>query len=277
MNCNDFEGCLRDLAGQSEQEESVHAEALRHASACSRCSARLADERALAAGLRVLARRAQLEAAPAGLEESLLKRFREVKPAMAGMRTATDVLSPKPRGWNTPGYVGIAASLLLVLGWALSQLTRHPDIDKAQVLQEPAPAAVSREKPAAPVKVKPKPSSEPARKPVGPPSTRPRRVSTPVAEGQVQYAGQFSRGSEHRPGESERSPNDSFETEFLPFMAAGPQYASEQRQFVRVKLPRSALHVFGLPMNMERAREPVQADVLLSEDGRALAVRFVRD
>jgi hypothetical protein len=30
-------------------------------------------------------------------------------------------------------------------------------------------------------------------------------------------------------------------------------------------------------MNMERAREPVQADVMLGEDGRALAVRFVRD
>ena len=60
-------------------------------------------------------------------------------------------------------------------------------------------------------------------------------------------------------------------------MAAGPRFSSEQRQFVRVKLPRSALQVFGLPMNMERAREPVQADVMLGEDGRALAVRFVRE
>ena len=76
---------------------------------------------------------------------------------------------------------------------------------------------------------------------------------------------------------AERTANDRVETEFIPFMAAGHQFPSEQRQFVRVKLPRSALQVFGLPMNMERAREPVQADVMLGEDGRALAVRFVRE
>ena len=77
--------------------------------------------------------------------------------------------------------------------------------------------------------------------------------------------------------EAESTVDDRVETEFLPFMAAGPGFPSEQRQFVRVKLPRSALQVFGLPMNMERAREPVQADVMLGEDGRALAVRFVRE
>jgi hypothetical protein len=71
--------------------------------------------------------------------------------------------------------------------------------------------------------------------------------------------------------------DDRIETEFIPFMVGGPQFPAERRQFVRVKLPRSALQVFGLPMNMERAREPVQADVLLGEDGRALAVRFVRE
>jgi hypothetical protein len=76
---------------------------------------------------------------------------------------------------------------------------------------------------------------------------------------------------------AERAGYERVETEFIPFMAAGPQFPSEQRQFVRVKLPRSALQMFGLPMNMERAREPVQADVMLGEDGRALAVRFVRE
>jgi hypothetical protein len=52
--------------------------------------------------------------------------------------------------------------------------------------------------------------------------------------------------------------------------------ADEHGQLVRVRLPRSALQTFGLPVNMERFREPVQADVLIGEDGRALAVRFVR-
>jgi hypothetical protein len=97
-----------------------------------------------------------------------------------------------------------------------------------------------------------------------------------VTDSRIQYAGGSSRRKE-RPIEAERTVAGPFETEFIPFMAAGPLFPSEQRQFVRVKLPRSVLQVFGLPMNMERAREPVQADVMLGEDGRALAVRFVRE
>jgi hypothetical protein len=33
---------------------------------------------------------------------------------------------------------------------------------------------------------------------------------------------------------------------------------------------------FGLPVNAERAAEPVQADVLLGDDGLAQAIRFIR-
>jgi hypothetical protein len=98
-----------------------------------------------------------------------------------------------------------------------------------------------------------------------------------VADSRIQYAARSSGSGEQHLLEAERTANDRIETEFIPFMAAGPPFPSEQRQFVRVKLPRSALQVFGLPMNMERAREPVQADVMLGEDGRALAVRFVRE
>ena len=98
-----------------------------------------------------------------------------------------------------------------------------------------------------------------------------------MTEGRPQYAARSAGRGERRLLEAEQTANDRVETEFIPFMAAGPRFASEQRQFVRVKLPRSALQVFGLPMNMERAREPVQADVMLGEDGRALAVRFVRE
>ncbi len=171
--------------------------------------------------------------------------------------------------------MGLAASVLLLLGWALIQFTWEPRMDQAQVSPGPKSGAPSQEKAVAPLKVAPESSSEPTRKPPRPARTRPPQVSTPVAEGRIQYARQTSRPTVSR--EAESTDNDRVETEFLPFMAAGPVSPSEQRQFVRVKLPRSALQVFGLPMNMERAREPVQADVMLGEDGRALAVRFVRE
>jgi hypothetical protein len=64
-------------------------------------------------------------------------------------------------------------------------------------------------------------------------------------------------------------------TEFIPFMAVGGIFPEEHQQLVRVKLPRSALETFGLPVNRERARDPVKADVLIGEDGLVRAIRFV--
>lgn len=64
-------------------------------------------------------------------------------------------------------------------------------------------------------------------------------------------------------------------TEFIPFMAVGWVFPDEQQQLVRVRLPRSAMETFGLPVNRERARDPVQADVLIGEGGLVRAIRFV--
>ncbi len=50
----------------------------------------------------------------------------------------------------------------------------------------------------------------------------------------------------------------------------------ENGRVVRVKLPRSALAAFGLPMNVDRFGERIPADVLLGEDGSTRAVRFVQ-
>lgn len=45
---------------------------------------------------------------------------------------------------------------------------------------------------------------------------------------------------------------------------------------IRVQMPRSALITLGFPVNVERADEPVMADLLIGEDGLARAIRFVR-
>ena len=64
-------------------------------------------------------------------------------------------------------------------------------------------------------------------------------------------------------------------TEFMPLMQDGSDVAFENGQIVRVKLPRSALLACGLPIDIERVDENVTADVMLSEDGIAKAIRFV--
>jgi hypothetical protein len=276
MNCSEFDACLVDLVAERGRESHLRAEALSHAKVCSRCEARLADERALAAGLRAWANRSRQEAAPDCAEERLLTRFRELEqvktPASAPVAA---ILSQKPAGWKAPRYVGLAASVLLLLGWGLIQWTRETGMDEAHVAPQPKPASGAEEKGTAPAKVMP-PPSEQAQKPAARVKNRRMQVSKPRLQARVQHAARTSIPHEGR-HEAERAAPSRAETEFLPFMAAGPSFPSEQRQYVRVRLPRSALHVFGLPMNMERAREPVQADVLLSEDGRALAVRFFKD
>jgi len=66
------------------------------------------------------------------------------------------------------------------------------------------------------------------------------------------------------------------EAHFLPVAQGDGWTPLDGGRVVRVKLPRSALLVFGLPMNEERALEQVQADVMLSNDGLLRAIRFVQ-
>ena len=63
-------------------------------------------------------------------------------------------------------------------------------------------------------------------------------------------------------------------TDYLPltFTADAP----ESGHLVRVRVPRSALIAFGLPMNVDRAGEMVKADVFIGDDGLARAIRFVQ-
>jgi len=62
-------------------------------------------------------------------------------------------------------------------------------------------------------------------------------------------------------------------TEFIPL---GPLESPVRGSLVRMRLPRSALTVFGLPVNQNRMAERISADVLFGEDGVARAIRFVQ-
>ena len=72
------------------------------------------------------------------------------------------------------------------------------------------------------------------------------------------------------------SPRTEMATEFLPVVQDDGWTPLEGGRLVRVKLPRSALGLFGLPVDEERSPERVQADVMLSNDGLLRAIRFVK-
>jgi hypothetical protein len=65
-------------------------------------------------------------------------------------------------------------------------------------------------------------------------------------------------------------------TEFMPLGYLTAANFQEGGQIVRVELPRAALANFGFPVNMDRYKERVKADVLLGADGLAHAIRFVQ-
>jgi hypothetical protein len=65
------------------------------------------------------------------------------------------------------------------------------------------------------------------------------------------------------------------ENDFIP---VGPWQAMEPMErgsIVRVRLPKSSLPGFGIPVSADRWNESIPADIVLGEDGTMRAVRFI--
>jgi hypothetical protein len=91
----------------------------------------------------------------------------------------------------------------------------------------------------------------PAEKPMSVKVTRPTRTSK-------------VRASAH-PGE--------VATEFFPLMDTPPPF--ERGELLRVVVPAEAMREVGLPVGEDHLADPVQADILVGQEGLARAIRFV--
>jgi hypothetical protein len=63
-------------------------------------------------------------------------------------------------------------------------------------------------------------------------------------------------------------------TDFFPLMDSAPPF--ERGQILRVQLPAAAMRTVGLPVREDHLADPIQADVLVGEEGIPRAIRFVR-
>ena len=63
-------------------------------------------------------------------------------------------------------------------------------------------------------------------------------------------------------------------TEFFPLMDPAPPF--QRGRILRIELPASAMEMVGLPVHEQRRGDPVQADVLIGEEGLPRAIRFVK-
>lgn len=273
MNCREFENIVNDLVCVRHDLKMANAEArkvgLAHAEICERCSARLADERTLTAGLNFLAASDEGKVAPDNVEALLLEAFRARTPKLVAsrstIRSGSRRLSPRPQ-LARPRLALIAAAILIAFGFivyrALQTETRKAETRKDDV-------AVTEKTPA------PQPSVEP--------EDQSRKVTGEIVQPEPSRE---SRAPRHRRGHQPNRffirdsitayANDSeYVTDFLP-LNYGAQAPMESGEVIRVQMSRSALARFGLPVNVERADVPVKADLLVGEDGLAHAIRFVR-
>lgn len=281
MNCERFELIINDLARDQMMDVAARVDGLAHTEACPRCATRLADERALTAGLRVFAESAGH--APAHTEAALRMMFREQVKANS-VASGGGAFSSAGAGRRRARWALTAAAAAVVVLALLTTLRWQPwsvvpeEAREAYVPQLMPIIDVTRSDEKVPSDSTGTPDSIAGKQRDAPQpltlraagSTRraaPRPYRSATASVDTGFVNEPANNSEA--GE--------VATDFLPLNEGGDLDPLDSGQVVRVELPRSALVSFGLPMNVERAHEPITADVLLGEDGMARAVRFINN
>jgi hypothetical protein len=255
MNCREFEDIVNDIARAKIIDAASRAAGMAHAGICEQCASRLADERALSAGLKSLAACDEGKTAPASVEAVLLEAFR------ARASNPPDRRLPV-RSRNLPRWtLAAAAAILIAIGFVVYRAAQNePQKDDRATIEKtptPQPSVKPEEK-----IVKEKGGSESHR---------------------VSLAPRRHRGNRSRLNKlfiidsiNAYTKDTEYATDFFPLGYGGDQKLMERGEVIRVQMPGSALIAFGLPVNIERADVPVKADLLVGEDGLARAIRFVR-
>lgn len=267
LNCQDFSRIVAELARERMMDATVRADGLAHAAVCARCAARLADERALSAGLRALA--AVKPEPPAHLETALLAAFRQQTAIVSeqtqrgiSLHSTRRVLISDWRWWAA------AAAVLVLCALAAARMINS----SARPGNEPIavhPQQVAPEH---------KPAVEPERVSVGndniPPEPENRDQVRLVSSRKSQAHPAHRAGTVTRAAKPEADGVDEVYSDFIPLGEGLTQAPLESGHLLRVRVPRSVLPRFGLPLNPERANESINAEVLMSDDGMARAIRF---
>jgi hypothetical protein len=303
MNCQEFLSNIDGLARGALLDARTRDDAAVHEESCDVCAVRLADERALTAGLRSLAAKMSDAETPARAESALLSAFRShaaVEPRVSSTpSTSSNVVSLSEhageRQWSWVKSVAVAAlaaaavALFMLVPPYLS--SPPPAKESASKNSQDAPiqtpnggaaaTSAARNETARADDGRGAPSSE------GPASAAskgvdedgPSQASTPrrnAVRGMNVVYNSTRSASSNRGTSAELADAREITTEFIPLVQDGGFAQSEGMHLVRVELPRSALSSFGIPVNAEQSGGRVKADVLLGEDGTARAIRFVR-
>jgi hypothetical protein len=268
MNCQIFETVVNDLAREQMMEANAREEALTHSRDCEACALRLSLERRLTMGLRALAAEMKSASASARVGDQLLDAFR---------RQTSPLPQVRLHNQSRYGLWAAAAIVLIAFGIAGFRLWQdRPTLAPIETSKTSEVTTPSKLQIVASGQLNPAPSPKP------PPTVYRTRRKQLVRSPVERYAGRNEtsvarvQAGGSNSTEVENSETNEIATQFLPLSYASPVNLQDGGQLVRVELPRSAMVSFGLPVNMERYGEKVKADVLVSADGLARAIRFVQ-
>jgi hypothetical protein len=164
--------------------------------------------------------------------------------------------------WGWPRWALAAAAILIACSFIVYRTIQNGSHKDTGVMTEKAPAPqppVKREAKVEKDAIKPEPRR-------GLRATRPRRSIRPRLN--IPHVRDDSIATETEERENL--------TDFLLLRYGNDHEPMESGEVIRVQMPRSALITLGLPVKVERADEPIMADLLIGEDGLARAIRFVR-
>ena len=247
MNCQDFERTILALARNQLLEAAMRKQGLAHSEDCARCAARLAEERALLAGMRqVVTEMAQVEA-PAHLEAALLQAFREQAKTM---NVPAALARPAKNGPWAQWVLGAAAAILVLVS-----------VGAILWMRSGSPPQTPEAKATLP-------------KPAGSAESTSGQIKHSTDNGPITAQQSKTSQRHHHPRQSNLSEAEET-TSFFPLIEGDALDSLEGVQVVRVELPGSALLEVGLPVDADMASKPVKADVVLGHDGIAYAIRFV--
>ncbi len=256
MNCREFEGIVLSLV----RDPGPHASALAHTQDCAPCAARLAAEQAFCFGVRAVNTEIANEEAPARVEAALLTAFRAVRPHPAGKLSREprfiikgNLFEQLARRMRAHRFAG-ATALFILLSLGLLWLKVTPNIPPQKAMQPPQTnLAPPQDNAAENVAVNndvavptPKPAPAIAQR------LKPRRI---ISRAPV-------------PANEAPSP-------FYPLVGEGELAPLESGRVMRVEVPAATLIRYGVSLTAEAMNQPVQADLLLGQDGLARAIRFL--
>lgn len=269
MNCLDFEKLVVDVAEGRLVEAAIRKQLTTHAKECGRCAARLAFERSLTGHLKTLTASDSMIKAPEGVKRELIAAFAERRNAQKP--AAPSLVRPMRRQIkHRTNWTLAAAAVLLTISATAGLWLRVNQRGGGDSGARPQPTAAAR-----PIQTPPTPTILAL-------SVRPTVAVAPTGN---QKSGQIQDLARHtKPMATQKKRNFTLKsaqeteetaTDYLPLTAVAQAEPTEMQQVVRVEVPRSMLVMLGLPVNADRTRTSIKADLVIGEDGVARAIRLV--